>query len=90
MPTYVYKCKVCEHQFETFQKITDEPVKDCPVCGGGVGKVLYPPSIVVRGSGFHINDYPSSSSSTSGNGKKPETASESKPETKAETLPAKA
>ena len=29
MPTYVYRCKACEHQFETLQKMTDEPVKKC-------------------------------------------------------------
>lgn len=84
MPTYVYQCKACEHQFETFQKMTDEPVKICPQCKGEVARVLFPPGIVFKGSGFHINDYPSSGSSTSGNGRKTETPSEPKPEPKIE------
>jgi putative FmdB family regulatory protein len=87
VPTYVYRCKACEHQFETFQKMTDEPVKQCPECKGQVARVLFPPGIVFKGSGFHINDYPSSGSSTSGNGKKSEVPMESKSEPKTETKP---
>ncbi len=85
MPTYVYECKKCQHQFETVHKISDEPVKECPKCGGEVMRLLFPPAIVFKGSGFHINDYPSSGSRpTPGNGKKPESATESKPEAKTE------
>ena len=57
MPTYGYKCKDCEHTFEIFQKITDDPVKECPECKGKVTRLLYPVGIVFKGSGFHINDY---------------------------------
>lgn len=57
MPTYGYKCKRCEHAFEIVQKITDDPLKDCPECKGEVARVLYPVGIVFKGSGFHINDY---------------------------------
>ncbi len=57
MPTYGYKCTKCEHEFEVFQKITDEPIQDCPKCEGGVKKLLFPVGIVFKGSGFHINDY---------------------------------
>lgn len=62
MPTYVYECKACKQQFETFQKMTDEPVKQCPKCNGNVKRLLFPVGIVFKGSGFHINDYPSSGS----------------------------
>lgn len=57
MPTYGYKCTKCEHEFEVFQKITDEPIQDCPKCEGRVKKLLFPVGIVFKGSGFHINDY---------------------------------
>lgn len=57
MPTYGYKCKRCEHAFEIVQKITEDPVKECPECKGEVARVLYPVGIVFKGSGFHINDY---------------------------------
>ena len=57
MPTYGYKCKACEHTFEVVQKMTDDPVKECPECKGKVKRMLYPVGIVFKGSGFHINDY---------------------------------
>ena len=86
MPTYVYRCKACEHQFETFQKMTDEPVKQCPECKGKVARVLFAPGIVFKGSGFHINDYPSSGSSASRDDKTPtESKTETKTDTKADT-----
>ncbi len=89
MPTYVYECKACKHQFETFQKMTDDPIKVCPECSGEVARVLFPPGIVFKGSGFHINDYPSSGAPTMANPEKSE-SSEAKTETKTtETAAAK-
>lgn len=84
MPTYVYQCKACEYQFETIQKMTDEPVKVCPECGAEVARILFPPGIVFKGSGFHINDYPSSGGSRRESAKT-EAPSESKAEVKSET-----
>ena len=85
MPTYVYQCKACEHQFETIQKMTDDPIKICPECKGEVARILFPPGIVFKGSGFHINDYPSAASSAYKASKKLDTPSEPKAETKTET-----
>ena len=62
MPTYAYRCKNCKHQFETIQKMTDDPLKECPECKGPIARILFPVGIMFKGSGFHINDYPSSSS----------------------------
>lgn len=33
MPTYIYECSACDHSFEEWQKITDDPLKKCPECG---------------------------------------------------------
>ena len=33
MPTYDYVCDACEHQFELFQSIKEDPKKQCPACG---------------------------------------------------------
>lgn len=63
MPTYDYECDACQHKWELFQKITEEPVKKCPKCGKrkavrqfGIGAAL-----VFKGSGFYETDYRSES-----------------------------
>ncbi|HEX9885714.1 MAG TPA: FmdB family zinc ribbon protein [Longimicrobiales bacterium] len=56
MPTYDYRCAE-GHQFEVFQRMSDEPVTTCPECGaraerrisGGAG-------FIFKGEGFYITD----------------------------------
>jgi len=57
MPTYGYQCTACNHTFEAFQKITDEPIRECEKCRGKVRRLLYPVGIVFKGPGFHVTDY---------------------------------
>lgn len=52
MPTYNYKCRNCEHEFEKIQKIKDEPLKECPECNGELYKVLYASKFQLKGSGW--------------------------------------
>lgn len=69
MPTYVYGCDACGHQFEKFQKISDEPIRTCPNCAKNVRRIFQPAGIVFKGSGWHINDYKrSGSNGNNGNG----------------------
>ncbi len=63
MPTYEYICDACQHQFETFQSITADPLVKCPECGKkklrrliGTGA-----AIIFKGSGFYCTDYRSES-----------------------------
>ena len=56
MPTYTYRCSACEHQFEQFQRMTDEPLTECPVCGEPVKRVIHPVGVVFKGSGWYITD----------------------------------
>lgn len=58
MPTYVYECTTCNKTLEVEQRITEEPLKDCP-CGakGSLVRLIQPTAVMFRGSGFHINDY---------------------------------
>jgi len=62
MPTYVYECKSCEAVFEADQSIKDDPLDTCRVCEavGTIKRVIQPVGIAFKGSGFHINDYNSS------------------------------
>lgn len=57
MPTYEYQCKSCEHRFEIWQKMTDEPLTVCPECEGTVRRILFPAGIVFKGSGFYKTDH---------------------------------
>ena len=57
MPTYEYKCSRCEEIFERFQKITDPPLKECPVCGGDLNRLISGGiGIIFKGSGFYVTD----------------------------------
>jgi len=57
MPTYEYECEKCHHQFEQIQKMTDEPVKTCPVCGGEVKRLISGGGgFLFKGNGFYVTD----------------------------------
>jgi putative FmdB family regulatory protein len=56
MPTYEYLCRACGHRFETWQHMSDEPLKVCPACGAEIHRVLFPAGIVFKGSGFYKTD----------------------------------
>jgi len=65
MPTYEYQCDICGHQFEVFQKMSDEPVSVCPECGGSVRRILGPGGgFILKGSGFYATDYRADSPKT--------------------------
>lgn len=57
MPLYEYKCLTCGSSFEVLQKVHEPRLKKCPKCGGLVKKVLSPPAIQFKGSGWYITDY---------------------------------
>ena len=57
MPIYEYRCNECGHQFEVSQRMSDEPVRECEVCGAEVTKMLFAPAIHFKGTGFHNTDY---------------------------------
>ena len=80
MPTYEYLCRTCTHRFETWQKMTDEPLTTCPECGGTIRRVLFPAGVVFKGSGFYKTDHNGSGSAASenGNANKSEKAESSK------------
>lgn len=94
MPIYEYRCEN-GHVFDAIQKMTDEPLTKCEECGAPASRVLTPPAIHFKGSGFHNTDYgtkrgggnggseSSSDSGSSGDSKsssgKSDTKSESKP-----------
>ena len=56
MPTYQYACTSCGEQLEAVQKFSDEPLTECPACGGRLRKVFSPVGVVFKGSGFYKTD----------------------------------
>ncbi|MEP6641076.1 MAG: FmdB family zinc ribbon protein [Gaiellales bacterium] len=56
MPIYDYRC-TNGHRFEVLQRIADEPVTECEVCGAPAVRVLHPVAIHFKGSGFYSTDY---------------------------------
>jgi putative FmdB family regulatory protein len=82
MPIYLYQCDSCGLRFERLQRMSDDPLTDCPECEGQVHRIIQPVGIIFKGSGFYITDNRQVSSPTLGPAKEPD-----KPEEKKE-LPA--
>jgi putative FmdB family regulatory protein len=65
MPIYTYSCQSCGVTFDRFQKFSDKPLSRCPECRTGrVKRVLTPPAIVFKGSGWYATDHRSASGQT--------------------------
>ena len=94
MPLYEYECKKCGKHFEKIERLQGPYLKKCPSCGGGVERLMSPPAIQFKGSGWYVTDY--ARSGTRGDEKrdggsaaeKAENKSETKSESKTETKPA--
>ena len=63
MPTYEYRCKTCEHEWEEFQSIKAKPSRKCPECGKLKAERIISAGggILFKGSGFYETDYRSES-----------------------------
>lgn len=80
MPTYEYACRSCGEHLEVVQSFKDEPLTDCPACGGPLRKVFGAIGIAFKGSGFYKTDSRAASSSKSKAGSGDKT-----PDTKSDT-----
>jgi putative FmdB family regulatory protein len=61
MPTYQYACTSCGERLEAVQKFSDDPLTECPACGGRLRKVFSAVGVVFKGSGFYKTDSRSTS-----------------------------
>lgn len=62
MPIYEYQCQACGHQFETTQRITESPLKDCPSCSKPqLERLISATGFVLKGSGWYKDGYGGSS-----------------------------
>ena len=58
MPTYVYECKKCEKVFEAEQRMSDDPLTTCEICGAkkSLRRLIQPTAVLFKGSGFYHTD----------------------------------
>ena len=56
MPIYEYRC-ANGHTFEVMQRMVDDPIETCEVCGAPVQRVFHPVAVHFKGSGFYNTDY---------------------------------
>jgi putative FmdB family regulatory protein len=56
MPTYEYRCQN-DHLFEVFQRMADDPLESCTICGAPAQRVFHPVAVHFKGSGFYATDY---------------------------------
>jgi putative FmdB family regulatory protein len=60
MPLYEYECTNCKFYVEALQKITDEPLKQCPSCKKKtLKKLVSAPHFRLKGSGWYETDFKS-------------------------------
>ncbi len=85
MPLYSYRCIDNDHEFQVRQRMTDDPITECPVCGGPVRRVVSPVGVVFKGSGFYVTDNRSNRSNGKGSKAK---SSETKEKSADSTPPA--
>jgi putative FmdB family regulatory protein len=56
MPIYEYRCEK-GHTFEVMQRMADDALTECSICGAPVQRVFHPVAIHFKGSGFYNTDY---------------------------------
>jgi putative FmdB family regulatory protein len=84
MPTYDYRCRACNHEWEVFQSIKANPIRKCPECGKlkAQRQIGRGAGIIFKGSGFYQTDYRSSAYKKAAEADKPKTDSAAKSESK--------
>ncbi len=58
MPIYAYKCSSCGHAADALQKMSADPLTECPACGKSTySKQVTAPSFQLKGSGWYVTDF---------------------------------
>jgi len=58
MPIYEYQCDRCEHKLQILQKISEEPLKECPECNEtALKKLISAASFRLKGGGWYETDF---------------------------------
>jgi putative FmdB family regulatory protein len=86
MPLYEYRCNRCGKLFEVLQKFSDPVLTEHKECGGLVERLLSPPALQFKGTGWYVTDYArgSGASSNGSNGRPEGKTATAKSESKTE------
>ncbi|MGK0441812.1 MAG: putative FmdB family regulatory protein [Pseudohongiellaceae bacterium] len=58
MPIYEYQCDSCQHELEALQKISDDPLKNCPSCEAPhLKKKISAAGFRLKGGGWYETDF---------------------------------
>ncbi|HHH39818.1 MAG TPA: zinc ribbon domain-containing protein [Sedimenticola sp.] len=58
MPIYEYRCQACGHELDVLQKMSDDPLTDCPACGKpALKKQISAAAFRLKGSGWYETDF---------------------------------
>lgn len=60
MPFYDYQCLECKQTFEAEQRISEEPLQECRLCGKGkVQRLISSGNFILKGGGWYSDGYSS-------------------------------
>jgi len=58
MPIYEYQCQECGHELEAIQKMSDDPLTECPECGKpALKKMISAAGFRLSGGGWYETDF---------------------------------
>lgn len=79
MPIYEYRCQSCAHELEALQKLSDQPLVDCPSCGqASLKKKVSAAGFRLKGGGWYETDFKSKNQKNLAGERKDATKGESK------------
>lgn len=58
MPIYEYACTNCDHSLDALQKVSDDPLRECPQCGeAALKRLISAPRFRLKGEGWYETDF---------------------------------
>ncbi|MCA1772757.1 MAG: zinc ribbon domain-containing protein [Halomonas sp.] len=58
MPIYEYECKACGHRMDKLQKISADPLTDCPACeSASLTRLVSAAGFRLAGGGWYETDF---------------------------------
>ena len=58
MPIYEYACSQCGHEFETLQKMSEDPLRICPACSApSLRRLVSAAGFHLKGTGWYATDF---------------------------------